>query len=65
MWPEQDDDPDAVPRTLGELVVSVSDEAARWARRPHERRRLAAQLLAAALLSSGHGALLRRLAAEP
>ena len=50
------------PSTLGDLVVAVSDRAARHTRRARDRRRLAALMVATALLASGNHSALRRLA---
>ena len=50
------------PRTLGELIVAVDDQAARRSRGRRDRRRLAALWVAVTLLGSGNRSMLRRLA---
>jgi hypothetical protein len=51
------------PRTLGDLIAAVHDQADRSTRRARDRRRLAALWTAVMLLGSGNDAALRRLAA--
>lgn len=51
------------PRTLGELIVAVDDQAARRSRGKRDRRRLAALWVAVTLIGSGNRSMLRRLAA--
>ena len=50
------------PRTLGDLIVAVDDQAARRSRGRRDRRRLAALWVAVTLLGSGNTSALRRLA---
>lgn len=50
------------PRTLGDLIVAVDDQAARRSRGKRDRRRLAALWVAVTLLGSGNTSALRRLA---
>jgi hypothetical protein len=50
------------PRTLGDLIVAVEDEAARATRGKRNRRRLAALWVTVSLLGSGNTYALRRLA---
>jgi hypothetical protein len=51
------------PRTLGELIVAVDDQAKRRSRGGRDRRRLAALWVTVTLLGSGNQSALRRLAA--
>jgi hypothetical protein len=55
--------PAHAPRTLGELIVAVHDQAARSTRGARNRRRLAAVWTTVMLLGSGNRGALRRLAA--
>ena len=50
------------PRTLGDLIVAVDDQAKRRSRGTRDRRRLAALWVAVTLLGSGNKGALRRLA---
>ena len=51
------------PRTLGDLIVAVDDQAARRSRGKRDRRRLAALWVAVTLIGSDNRSMLRRLAA--
>ena len=50
------------PRTLGDLIVAVEDEAQRRTRGSRNRRRLAALWVTLSLLGTGNTSALRRLA---
>jgi hypothetical protein len=50
------------PRTLGDLIVAVHDQADRRSRGRRDRRRLAALWVAVTLIGSGNTSALRRLA---
>jgi hypothetical protein len=50
------------PRTLGDLIVAVEDEAAKRTRGQRNRRRLSALWVTLSLLGTGNTNALRRLA---
>jgi hypothetical protein len=54
--------PRHAPRTLGDLIVAVDDQAARRSNGKRDRRRLAALWVAISLLGSNNRGALRRLA---
>ena len=54
--------PARAPRTLGDLIVAIDDQAARQSKGQRDRRRLAALWVAVTLLGSNNRSALRRLA---